>query len=99
LLAQSRKRSQQLFSGLKKLQKQHGVIREIRGRGLMVGIELTLPGATVVQEAAKRGLLFNCTQEKVLRMYPALTISEKELAQGLRILDQSLAAATRKALR
>ena len=64
----------------------------------MVGIELTMPGNAVIQEAALRGLLFNCTQEKVLRMYPALRISEKELAQGLRILDQSLAAASRKAL-
>ncbi len=96
VLAQARKRSQQLFAGLKKLQKQHSIIKEIRGRGLMVGIELTMPGSAVIQEAARRGLLFNCTQEKVLRMYPALTISEKELAQGLRILDQSLAAAVRK---
>ena len=99
VLKNAASRSKQLFAGLKQLQKQHPVIREIRGRGLMVGIELTIPGAPVIQEAALRGLLFNCTQTTVLRMYPALTITEKELAQGLRILDQSIAAVTRKSLR
>ncbi|MBI3312451.1 MAG: aspartate aminotransferase family protein [Candidatus Omnitrophica bacterium] len=91
LLANTRKQGDYLQKQLLALKKKHPLlIREIRGLGLMVGIELTQPGAPVVQQALKRKLLINCTQERVLRFYPALNVTRKELDMGLKILDEAL---------
>lgn len=60
----------------------HPQVKEIRGLGYMIGIELTVPGAPFVQACRERGLLINCTQNNVLRFLPplALSSSEKEFA-------------------
>ena len=63
-----------------------GLIVEVRGRGLMVGVELSRPGADIVRECLRRGLLINCTHERVLRVYPALTVGQDVLDQGLDLL-------------
>lgn len=63
-------------------------IREIRGIGLMHGIEIHPLGQAYVDRAREKGLLINCTQEKVLRIMPALTISKRWLEQGLGILEK-----------
>jgi len=65
-------------------------IREIRGFGLMLGIELDKPGKDIFAACLDRGLLINCTQETVLRLAPALTITDEELSQGLDILTAVL---------
>ena len=57
---------------------------------MMIGIELDRPGAGFVKAAAGRGLLINCTQERILRMYPAFTITRPQINQGLKILEQVL---------
>ncbi len=67
-----------------------GLITEVRGRGLMIGVELSRPGAEIANECLSRGLVINCTHERVLRLYPALTVSEEELDQGLDILGNVL---------
>ncbi len=67
-----------------------GLVSEVRGRGLMIGVELSRPGAEVAAECLRRGLNINCTHERVLRLYPALTVSEEELDQGLDILGNVL---------
>ena len=70
-----------------------GRIKAIRGRGLMLGIELSLPdGSPVVGQALSRGLVINATQKNVLRLAPALTISEGTLQAGLDLLEQALNA-------
>lgn len=88
-------RAARLGAGLKKrlerMAKKYLMIREVRGKGLMIGVELTGPGKEIVEECLRRGLLINCTQEKVLRIMPALTLTERELDQGLRILEGALA--------
>jgi acetylornithine/N-succinyldiaminopimelate aminotransferase len=66
------------------------LIAEVRGIGLMIGIELVREGKPVVEECLRRGLIVNCTAEKVLRLMPALTITEKEAEKGLQILKRSL---------
>lgn len=63
-------------------------IREVRGLGLMLGVELDRPGTPYVDRAREKGLLMNCTQEKVLRIMPAITISKKWLDRGLWILGK-----------
>ncbi len=65
-------------------------IREVRGKGLMIGVELTGPGKTVVQKCLRNGLLINCTHERVLRMLPALTVSREIMDNGLDILEEAL---------
>ena len=93
VLENGRKQGDYLRKQLLLLQGKRPMIRQVRGLGLMLGIELDRPGAPVVKEALKRGLLLNCTQDRVLRMYPALTVTRKELDSGLKILDAALEAA------
>lgn len=66
------------------------IVKEVRGMGLMWGIELNIQGKQIVNECQNKGLLINCTQEKVIRLLPALTSSKKELALGIRILMEVL---------
>jgi len=61
-------------------------IREIRGMGLIVGMEIDAPGAPVVSECMERGLLINCTGESVLRFLPPLTVTEGDVDEMLAIL-------------
>lgn len=76
---------------LERMARQYLVIHEIRGKGLMVGVELVQSGKEIVAECLKRKLLINCTQEKVLRIMPALTVTLAELDQGLEIMEGALA--------
>lgn len=77
-----------LRARLSEFQAKFKAIKEIRGLGLMMGVELNKPGQAYADLARERGLLINCTQEKVLRLMPAITISKKWLDKGLFILEQ-----------
>lgn len=66
-------------------------IREIRARGLMIGIELDVPGAGVVRRCMEEGLLINCTHETILRLLPAFVITPDEINRGMDILERCLA--------
>jgi len=81
-----------LLSELKSLQKRHECIREVRGKGLIAGIELDRPGADVVKECMARGFLINCTMDTVLRLLPPLTITTREVDLVVNVLDEVLAA-------
>jgi len=56
----------------------------------MMGVELNRPGADVVTRARMKGLLINCTQDRVLRIMPAMTVTKRLLDRGISILDQVL---------
>ena len=66
------------------------IVEQVRVCGVMIGIELNVPGTPFVQQAMDHGLLINCTQGNVLRLLPALTLTDEELEQGCRILKQIL---------
>jgi acetylornithine/N-succinyldiaminopimelate aminotransferase len=68
------------------LKSSYPVIKEIRGLGLMLGVELNIPGKQIVQAAIQRGLLINCTHDNVLRLMPALNVTKKEIDQAMGIL-------------
>jgi acetylornithine/succinyldiaminopimelate/putrescine aminotransferase len=70
----------------------HPMIVEVRGAGLMRGIELRIDAAPVIDLAREKGLLVNRTAEKVVRMLPPLTITTGEIDQAVDILDGVLAA-------
>jgi acetylornithine/succinyldiaminopimelate/putrescine aminotransferase len=58
------------------------VVRDVRVIGMMIGLELTLDGAAVVQAALERNLLVNATQGRVIRLLPAMNISAAEVDDG-----------------
>ena len=65
-------------------------IREVRVRGVMVGLDLTFDASDVVSECLKRLLLINATHGHVVRLLPALTISDELIDQGCAILADVL---------
>jgi len=69
-------------------------IRDVRGRGLILGMELDIEGGPLVNAAMEKGLLINCTVGKVLRFVPPLIVNRKEIDAALAILDEVLAAAS-----
>jgi acetylornithine/succinyldiaminopimelate/putrescine aminotransferase len=77
--------------GLEKLKNRFPFARSVRGKGLLLGLELEMEGAKIVDECMAEGLLLNCTAYKVLRFAPPLTITEKEISRGLGILEKVLA--------
>jgi acetylornithine/N-succinyldiaminopimelate aminotransferase len=79
------------FRGLEALQKRFSFIREVRGKGLMIGMELEIEGSKVADSCMQEGLLLNCTAYKVLRFVPPLTIKKNEIDRGLDILEKVLA--------
>ena len=76
-----------LRSKLEQLQTQYPFIAQVRGRGLMVGMELTIEGGDIVKTALERGLLINCTAGKTLRFVPPLIVTQEEIDQMIEILD------------
>ena len=66
------------------------IIREIRGRGLMIGMELTTDGRPIVEACRAQRVLINCTQQRVLRLLPAMTITRAQLDRGLDVLEEVL---------
>jgi predicted acetylornithine/succinylornithine family transaminase len=93
LLERIEKVGKHFLARLQELKKKFPVIQEVRGRGLMLGAALSTPGAPLVLEGLKRGLILNCTQDTVLRFVPPLIITEKEIDEGIGILEGILADA------
>jgi acetylornithine/succinyldiaminopimelate/putrescine aminotransferase len=65
-------------------------IQQVRIRGAMIGIELSVEGAPIVDQCIRRRLLINCTHGVVLRLLPALTLTDSQLDEGCGILEEVL---------
>lgn len=76
------------LSELKKLDKE--IIADVRGLGLMAGVELTKPGAEYVDKLREAGFLINCTAGNVLRFLPPLIITKEEIDAFVKALDEIL---------
>ena len=63
-------------------------VKEIRGKGLMIGLELTKPCSDIVQKALDRRILINCTADKVIRLVPPLVIRKEELDTVISVLAE-----------
>lgn len=74
------------------LQKKYDFIREVRGLGLLLGMELAVDGADYVKRCQERGLLINCAAGNVLRFIPPLVITETDADLAVEILDRALEA-------
>lgn len=69
--------------------KEFPFIKEVRGKGLMIGIELDRPGAEIVQTARKAGLLINCTAGNVIRLLPPFVLTREQTLRGLKLLKSA----------
>ena len=90
LLANIRARGEELREGLQKLQKKVGFIKEVRGEGCMIGVELSIEGGPFVAEALKRGLLINCTHDFTIRLLPPFLISKAQVREFLQLFEKIL---------
>jgi predicted acetylornithine/succinylornithine family transaminase len=75
---------------LNELAGKYSFVKEVRGFGLMLGMELTVPGKQIVLDAIGEGLLINCTHDTVLRFLPPYIATEKEVDQAVKILGKLL---------
>jgi acetylornithine/succinyldiaminopimelate/putrescine aminotransferase len=75
---------------LEELQRQCEIIREVRVAGVMVGVELSIEGAATVRSCMERRLLVNCTHGTVIRLLPAMTLTEAQVHEGCDILAEVL---------
>ena len=92
LLARAEQIGQVFRQRLAELQEQCELVREVRIVGLMIGIELAIEGAAAVRACMERKLLVNCTHGTVIRLLPAMTISEEQVHQGCDVLAEVLKA-------
>ncbi|KFE62098.1 acetylornithine transaminase [Hyalangium minutum] len=69
------------------------IIKDVRGRGLLMGIELNQDAAPVIARCREQGLLVNSAGEKTVRFAPAYIVTREELDEGLRILERVLTPA------
>jgi acetylornithine/N-succinyldiaminopimelate aminotransferase len=75
---------------LKALTERFSVAREVRGRGLIQGLQLDVPARPIVEQALAEGVLFNGTQDTVLRFLPPFLLQEKHIDKGMRVLKKLL---------
>ena len=81
---------------LLQLQERHDIVAQVRGKGLLLGMELTVAGEPIVQACLRQGYLINCIQDRVLRFIPPLTVTAEQVDQLIEYLDGVLAAADAK---
>jgi acetylornithine/N-succinyldiaminopimelate aminotransferase len=91
LLENIRRRSSELREGLTKLATKFDFVRDVRGEGLMIGVELSVEGGPFVSEAMQRGLLINCTHDYTLRLLPPFIITRSQVREFLKVLELVLA--------
>jgi acetylornithine/succinyldiaminopimelate/putrescine aminotransferase len=96
LLPQIDKMGSYFRAKLEELQKQFHFIKEVRGQGLMIGVELTFTGKQLVLDAMEQGLLMNCTHDTVLRFLPPYICTEKEIDRAVSILKRVFKLAAKR---
>jgi len=75
---------------MRSISRNRDAIKEVRGLGLMIGVELNFKGADVVEKMMDRGVLSNCASGNVMRIVPPLIITEKQLDRLIDVLVESI---------
>lgn len=88
LLSNAREMGEYLVKKLNELKKKKSIIKEIRGKGLMIGVELSIEGKDIVDACFKERLLINCTHGSVLRFMPGMIVTKKQTDKAIEILDK-----------
>jgi acetylornithine/N-succinyldiaminopimelate aminotransferase len=81
---------------LKLLTERCAAAQEVRGRGLIQGLQLDMPARPVVEQAMREGVLLNSTQDTVVRFLPPFLLQEKHVDKGIRVLNKFLGKKRRK---
>ena len=79
-----------LTERLGQLQARHAAIEAVRGKGLLIGVQLSVPGGPVVNACRQKGYLVNCVQDNVLRLAPPLIIGREQIDGLIACLDEVL---------
>jgi acetylornithine/N-succinyldiaminopimelate aminotransferase len=95
LLANIREQGAEMRAGLADLAAHFDFIREVRGEGLILGVDLAIEGAGIVSQALRNGLLINCTHEHILRLLPPFIIRSRDVSEFLSKLEKSMKQATK----
>ena len=90
LIENAKSMGEKFSNGLEELKSKHSIIREVRGKGLMIGVELKFEVKDILMEGIKNGLLLLYSGRNILRFLPPLVISEEDITKTLQILDKLL---------
>lgn len=90
LLRNAEKNGKYLMAKLENLKKRYSIIKEVRGIGLMIGVELSMEGDAIYKQCLEKGLLINCTQKNILRIMPPINVKRGEINKALNILNEVL---------
>jgi len=96
LVENSEKMGKIFREGLEKLKEKHPIIREIRGKGLMIGVELKFDVRDILMNLIKDGVLMLYSGRNILRILPPLVISEDDISKVLQSLDSVLSEEEKK---
>ena len=96
LIENSEKMGKMFREGLEKLKEKHNIIREIRGKGLMIGIEMKFEVRDILMGLIKEGVLMLYSGRNILRILPPLVISEEDVTKVLHALDSVLSEEEKK---
>ena len=88
MLENCQKMGDYFFSRLLELKKKFSFVKEVRGKGLILGMELNREGGSFVKEMMRRGILINCTMGNVLRFLPPLIVTQEEIDQVTLTLEE-----------
>jgi acetylornithine/succinyldiaminopimelate/putrescine aminotransferase len=87
LLENANKLGRYTMDKLQQLKQKHSVIDSVRGVGLMIGVQLSSPGAEIVDKCLENGLRINCTQGTVLRFMPPMIATKGHIDKAIEIFD------------
>ena len=87
LLQNAQELGEYAMARLRQLGEKHSVIDSVRGIGMMIGVQLTGPGAAIVDKCLEKGLRINCTHETVLRFMPPMIATKEQIDRAIEILD------------
>jgi acetylornithine/LysW-gamma-L-lysine aminotransferase len=90
LVDNAKNMGEKFLNGLEELKSKHAIIREVRGKGLMIAVELKFEVKDILMEGIKNGLLLLYSGRNILRFLPPLVISEEDITKTLQILDNLL---------
>jgi len=87
LIENAKNMGEKFLRGLNDLKSKHKIIREVRGKGLMIGVELKFEVKDILMEGIKKGLLLLYSGRNILRLLPPLVMSDEDVTKSLQILD------------
>jgi acetylornithine/succinyldiaminopimelate/putrescine aminotransferase len=88
MLENCQKVGEYFLSRLGEIKKKYPFVQEVRGKGLILGMELKMEGSSIVKEMMQKGFLINCTMGNVLRFLPPLIVTQQEVDQMLEALEE-----------